>query len=128
MLKARLVVQDPGSGLDVKEALPALSDVLAFGLEDKIAQVFMTSLGLLEALLEAGKAARLKRSQVRASVPVSVCVFSSRRSLSKHQNFYACIKVGPLLEPVISILVAKLGDGQGRIRNAALAGLLRMAK
>jgi hypothetical protein len=32
------------------------------------------------------------------------------------------------LEPVISILVAKLGDGQARIRDAALQGLLGMAK
>lgn len=32
------------------------------------------------------------------------------------------------MEPVISILVAKLGDGQARIREAALAGLLAMAK
>lgn len=37
-------------------------------------------------------------------------------------------QAGPLLEPVISILVAKLGDGQARIRDAALAGLLAMAK
>lgn len=67
VLKARLLVQDAASGgleCDIGEALPALSDVLALGLDDKIAQVFMTSLALLEALLGAAKAARLKRSQV----------------------------------------------------------------
>lgn len=66
LLKTRLLVQDPGSGLDLREALPALSDALALGLDDKIAQVFMTSLGLLEALLAAAKTAKLRRSQVRA--------------------------------------------------------------
>lgn len=71
LLKARLLVQDPGSGLDLREALPALSDALALGLDDKIAQVFMTSLGLLEALLAAAKAktVNLKRSQVRGFLP-----------------------------------------------------------
>jgi hypothetical protein len=72
VLKARVLLlqhqqqqsQHDGALLDVKEALPALSDVVALGLDDKIAQVFMTALALLEALLEAAKAARLKRSQV----------------------------------------------------------------
>lgn len=50
-------------------------------------------------------------------------------SPSFHNNNHLKIQqVGPLLEPVISILVAKLGDGQTRIRDAALHGLLSMAK
>lgn len=73
LLKARLLVQDAASSsssgsssdaLDIKEALPALSDALALGLDDKIAQVFMTSLGLLDALLAAAQQAKMKRSQV----------------------------------------------------------------
>ena len=73
LLKARLLVQDAASSsssgsssdaLDIKGALPALSDALALGLDDKIAQVFMTSLGLLDALLAAAQQAKMKRSQV----------------------------------------------------------------
>lgn len=71
LVKARLLVQDASAAsgahaaLDIKEALPALSDALALGLDDKIAQVFMTSLALLDALLAGAQQARMKRSQVR---------------------------------------------------------------
>ncbi len=96
VVKARVLVEE--GGVEIQEAISAVGDVLALSVDDKIAQVFMSSLLLLDAALEAAKGARLKRSQV-----------------------------GPLMEPVIATLVGKLGDGQARIREAALAGLAALS-
>ena len=59
----------------------------------------MSTLGLLDGTLDAAKKAGLKRAQV-----------------------------GPLLEPVAALLILKLGDGQARIREAALTALSSLAR
>ncbi|KAM3573336.1 hypothetical protein VYU27_004695 [Nannochloropsis oceanica] len=106
VLKAKLLVEggvEGGQGgreggFDIKEGLSAVADVLTIAVEDKMTQVLMSVLALLPAFLAAAQATKLKRSVV-----------------------------GPLIEPVIASLVNRLGDGQQRVRDAALSGLLSLA-
>ncbi|KAG5188043.1 hypothetical protein JKP88DRAFT_269553 [Tribonema minus] len=74
--------------------------VLRVGCEDKIAQVFLTTVELLKAVV--GMAARNK-------------------SVRLPQLF-------SLLEPVVYTLVQKLGDGQARVRDTAMDGLMAVAR
>jgi hypothetical protein len=61
-------------------------------------QVFSTTLMLLDSILDHCARAGLRRPQV-----------------------------GPPLEPIVSLLMVKLGDGQARIRDAALLALTSLA-
>ncbi|CAN0217894.1 unnamed protein product, partial [Phaeothamnion confervicola] len=89
-----------GTGPGLDQALPQLAQVLRLGAEDKIAQVFLTAGALLGDVLDAATADRTVRHNTLVSQ----------------------------LEPVVATLLLKLGDGQTRVRDGAMDGLVAVAR
>ena len=97
--KAKLMAPGLAEGGGDRDLVPALCRVLQAGAEDKIAQVFLTSLQLLELCCGLfGAAVRFPPRDLQ------------------HK-----------LDGVASTLVHKLGDNQARVREAALDALLALA-
>ena len=78
----------------ITNALPTLSQICKVGVEDKIQQVFFSTIALMDAVLFASRRAKMPRSVV-----------------------------APLFDPVVTILIEKLADGNARIREGARKGL-----
>ena len=72
----------------ITSALPTLSGIIKVGVEDKIQQVFFSTIALMDAVLVATRRAKMPRSVV-----------------------------APLFDPVVAILIEKLADGNARIRE-----------
>ncbi|CAM9666707.1 unnamed protein product, partial [Hapterophycus canaliculatus] len=100
VLKIKLTLsaleEDPG----INSALTEICQVLRVGFEDKIAQVFLTSLDLLDAAL----------------VSIGAC------KEARHNHVVAA------LEPTVATLLRKQGDGQARVRDGAMNGLVAIAR
>eukprot|EP00752_Nemacystus_decipiens_P007074 g6339.t1 len=100
VLKIKLMLpaleEDPG----INSALTELCQVLRVGFEDKIAQVFLTTLDLLDAAL----------------VSIGGC------KEARHNHVVAA------LEPTVATLLKKQGDGQARLRDGAMNGLVAVAR
>ncbi|CAB1118634.1 unnamed protein product [Ectocarpus sp. CCAP 1310/34] len=100
VLKIKLILpaleEDPG----INSALTELCQILRVGFEDKIAQVFLTTLDLLEAVL----------------MSVGAC------KEARHNHVVAA------LEPTVATLLKKQGDGQARLRDGAMNGLVAVAR
>lgn len=77
---------DPG----ISSCYPALMHIVRIGLEDKMQQVFLDSLTLLEKVTDLCKATKLPRSTV-----------------------------GPVIDPIIAILIEKQSDTNFRIKDGA---------
>ncbi|CAM9307168.1 unnamed protein product [Laminaria digitata] len=100
VLKMKLMLpameDDPG----INSALAEICQVLRVGFEDKIAQVFLTTLDFLDSVL----------------VSVGAC------KEARHNHVVAA------LEPTVATLLNKLGDGQARLRDGAMNGLVAVAR
>eukprot|EP00903_Cladosiphon_okamuranus_P013509 g12582.t1 len=100
VLKIKLMLpaleEEPG----INSALTELCQVLRVGFEDKIAQVFLTTLDLLDAAL----------------LSIGAC------KEARHNHVVAA------LEPTVATLLKKQGDGQARLRDGAMNGLVAVAR
>ena len=96
LAKARLLV-DAGNWEQIED-LERLCDVARIGVHDKIAQVYLTSLALLD----------------DAAHKLAACGFKRADAF-------------PVLEPAIAAVVAKLGDNQPRLREKAVDALTSLA-
>jgi len=96
LAKARVLV-DEGHWEQIKD-IERLCDIVRIGVHDKIAQVYLTSLALLDDVAHKLAARGLKRADAF-----------------------------PVLEPAIAAVVAKLGDNQPRLREKAVDELLSLS-
>ena len=78
----------------ITNCLPVLAGICKVGVEDKIQQVFFSTIALMDAILASTRRVKLPRSVV-----------------------------APMFDPVVTILIEKLADGNARIREGARKGL-----
>mmetsp|Transcript_9912 Transcript_9912/g.8858 ORF Transcript_9912/g.8858 Transcript_9912/m.8858 type:complete len:843 (-) Transcript_9912:96-2624(-) len=78
----------------IYEAFPALASISKVSVDDKMQAVFLNGITVLEEILSAAKRAKLSKSVA-----------------------------GPLMEPVLSVLIEKLADTNIRIQNGAKKGI-----
>ncbi|CAM9530888.1 unnamed protein product [Chrysoparadoxa australica] len=97
--KTRMMLEELEGEIGLEALLPHVLQITRVGCEDKISQVFLTCVELLETFLD---------------------TLRGRRDV-KHGNLVS------LLEPVVNTLLLKLGDGQARVRDGAMIGVMSIA-